>query len=100
MSYCINRTVSIGSDPFTTFTLSLALKDVEIGAGAVDDERMQENLAKIFGIEGSSSLSETGFSSDNVHYTIGASRNGMATVDVRPKDAGAGSFFIRARLTP
>jgi hypothetical protein len=83
------------------FKLSIAVKDIDIGAGNVSDERMQENLAKVFGIEGSTSLDSNSFSRDNVVYTLGAPADGKVTVEARPAVASpTGCFFMRAKMTP
>ena len=83
------------------FKLSIAVKDVDIGAGNVSGERMQENLAKVFGIEGSTSLDSNSFSRDNVVYTLGAPADGKVTVEARPAVASpTGCFFMRAKMTP
>lgn len=83
------------------FKLSIAVKDIDIGTGNVSDEQMQENLAKVFGIEGSTSLDSNSFSRDNVVYTLGAPADGKVTVEARPAVASqAGCFFMRAKMTP
>lgn len=83
------------------FKLSIAVKDIDIGAGNVSDEQMQENLAKVFGIEGSTSLDSNSFSRDNVVYTLGAPADGKVTVEARPAVASpTGCFFMRAKMTP
>lgn len=83
------------------FKLSIAVKDIDIGAGNVSDEQMQENLAKVFGIEGSTSLYSNSFSRDNVVYTLGAPADGKVTVEARPAVASpTGCFFMRAKMTP
>ena len=83
------------------FRLSIAVKDVDIGAGNVSGEQMQANLSKVFGIEGSTSLDVNSFSRDNVVYSFGAPADGKVTVEARPAVAPPnGCFFMRAKMTP
>ena len=71
------------------FAMRIGVKDVEIGTSA--------NPAEVLGVEGAPSL-DGSFSSGNVDVVFGVPEDGMATVTVGPKDADAGSFFIRATI--
>ena len=82
------------------FTLELSVKDIDIGAGNVDDATMQENLAKVFGIEGATALEASAFSAENVVYTFGTPVDGKVKVEARSAIDGNGSFFMRAKMNP
>ena len=75
------------------FLFELGLNGVNIG-----DNATAANLAKIFGIEGSSALDRNDFSSDNVTFSFGAPNDGKATIVAEPKDGNAESFFLRATM--
>ena len=66
------------------FLFELGLNGVDIG-----DNATAANLAKIFGVEGASTLDRNEFSSDNVTFSFGAPHNGKATVLAEPKDGNA-----------
>ena len=80
------------------FTLELSVKDIDIGAGNVDDATMQENLAKVFGIEGATSLDNSAFSTGNVMYTFGTPVDGKVTVEAKSAIETDGRFFMRAKM--
>ena len=75
------------------FLFELGLNGVDIG-----DNATAANLAKIFGIEGSSALDHNDFSSDNVTFSFGAPNDGKVTIVAEPKDGNAESFFLRATM--
>lgn len=75
------------------FLLELGLNGVEIG-----DEATAANLAKVFGVEGATSLDRNDFSSDNVTFSFGTPNDGKATIVAEPKDGNAESFFLRATM--
>ena len=88
--------VSIGSlafDMYGRFVFDVGVKDIVIGDGAT-----AANLAKVFGIEGATSLNAGDFSPDNVAFSFGAPMDGKATVISEPVDSSAESFFIRATM--
>jgi hypothetical protein len=89
---------SIAPSQNGTFALELSVKDIDIGAGSVDDATVQENLAKVFGIEGATSLNDSAFSSENVVYTFGTPVDGKVTVEAKPAVSNGGSFFFRAKM--
>ena len=82
-----------------TFAIELSVKDIDIGAGNVDDATVQANLAKVFGIEGATTLDESSFSTENVVYTFGTPVNGKVPVSVKSAGVDEGCFFMRARMT-
>ena len=82
------------------FTMELSVRDVDIGMGNVDDATVQENLAKIFSIEGATLLEALAFSTENVVYSFGVPVGGKVTVEVKPVVSDGGSIFFRARMNP
>ena len=75
------------------FLFELGLNGVDIG-----DEATAANLAKVFGVEGATSLDSNDFSSDNVTLSFGVPNDGKATIVAEPKDGNAASFFLRATM--
>ena len=75
------------------FLFELGLNGVDIG-----DEATAANLAKVFGVEGATSLDGNDFSSDNVTLSFGVPNGGKATIVAEPKDGNAESFFLRATI--
>ena len=75
-----------------TFMFEVDVKGVLLGASAT-----AANLATVFEIQGSPSLSEDLFSPNNVDATMGVSANGRLTVTVTPKAAHS-TFFVRVRM--
>ena len=74
------------------FAFEIAVNGIDIGDNATSD-----NLAKVFGIEGSTSL-DSAFSSDNVSISFGVPQDGKAIVLAGPSDDTATSFFMRATM--
>ena len=81
-----------------SFKLELSLKDVDIGAGNASPGQVQENLSRIFDLEGATSLEDGAFSKNNVVYSFGAPVAGKVTVEARPAVTGGGRFFFRAKM--
>ena len=82
------------------FALELSVKDIDIGAGNVDDATVQENLAKVFGIEGATSLEDSAFSTGNVVYTFGTPVGGKVKIEAKSAIETDGRFFMRAKMNP
>jgi len=59
-----------------------------------------ENLKKVFGLEGGSSLQ--GLSSDNVDITFGTPKDGKVKFTAGPSadNADATTFFMKVKLAP
>ena len=91
---------SIAPSQNGTFAIELSVKDIDIGAGSVDDVTEQSNLAKVFGIEGATSLNDSAFSAENVVYAFGAPGDGKVKVEVKSAIDNDGSFVMRARMNP
>ena len=75
-----------------SFTFEVDVKDVLIGAGAT-----AANLATVFEVQGSSSLSSNSFSRAKVNVTLGVSTNGNLLASATPK-VDSGTFFVRVRM--
>jgi len=77
------------------FDFTVGVKDIEVGS-----EAAAENLKKVFGLEGGSSLQ--GLSSDNVDITFGTPENGKVKCTAGPNadNADAKTFFMKVRLAP
>ena len=89
VTICSLETLANGSLSF-----EVDVKGVMLGTAATS-----ENLATVFGIQGTVSLKEGSFSSRNVTVTLGVSANGRLLVTATPNRT-SGSFFIRARMHP
>jgi len=75
------------------FELTVSLNGVEIGS-----EASKENLKKVFGIEGATSLSGDSFSSASVELEFGIPEKGKVKCTAVPKDKASDSFFIKMKL--
>ena len=75
------------------FDLSVAVDGISIGENA-----KTENLAKVFGIEGATTLDGAAFSSDNVGIEFGKPEDGKVKIKAAPKDSSAKSFFMRVKV--
>jgi len=73
------------------FDFTVSVDGVRVGNAA-----SQENLKKVFGIEGGSSLGA--MSSDNVALTFGTPANGKVKFTAWPKDTSLSTFFMRVKL--
>jgi len=73
------------------FDFTVSVDGVQVGNAA-----SQENLKKVFGIEGSTSLGA--MSSDNVELTFGTPVNGKVKFTAGPKDTSLPTFFMRVKL--
>jgi len=79
------------------FDFTVSVKDVEIGSEAAAD-----NLKKVFGLEGGTTLDTGGLSSANVDITFGTPVNGKVKFTAGPnaKNANAKTFFMKVKMTP
>ena len=76
-----------------SFEFSVNINQIDVGDGAVE-----ENLKKLFKIEGATALgNEANFSSENVEIELAGPVNGDVKFKILPKDS-PDSFFIRAKL--
>jgi len=79
------------------FDFTVDVKDVEIGSAAV-----KENLKRVFGLEGGTSLLPGGLSSDNVDITFGSPVDGKLKFTAGPnaENADAKAFFMKVKVLP
>jgi len=75
------------------FDFTVSVEDVEIGS-----EASKENLKKVFGLEGATSLSSDGFSSDKVDIEFSEPADGKVKFTAGPKDTSAGTFFMKVKI--
>ena len=76
-----------------SFEFTVNIDKIDVGDGAVE-----ENLKKLFRIEGATSLgNDANFSSENVDIELAEPVNGDVKFKIIPKDS-PNSFFIRATL--
>ena len=76
-----------------SFEFSVNINQIDVGDGAVE-----ENLKKLFRIEGATALgNDANFSSENVEIELAEPINGDVKFKILPKDS-PDSFFIRAKL--
>jgi len=80
------------------FEFTVSVKDVNIGGGSVAVETLKENLKKVLGIEGSATLSPSGFSSDSIDITFDTPVAGKARFTVTPPADAGNSFFMRVKV--
>ena len=71
---------------------------VNIGAGAVAEETLKENLRKVLGVEGAAVLSPSAFSSDNIDIVFDTPVNGKARFTATPPADAGDSFFMRVNV--
>ncbi|MBO7298701.1 MAG: leucine-rich repeat domain-containing protein, partial [Kiritimatiellae bacterium] len=82
---------TVAADGLFEFTVNI--DKIDVGDGAVE-----ENLKKLFKIEGATSLgNDANFSSENVEIELAEPVNGDVKFKILPKDS-PDSFFIRAKL--
>ena len=82
---------TISSDGTMAFTVSI--EDIAVGDGA-----LEENLKKVFNIEGTTSIGDSSsFSSDNVEIHLAEPVDGKVKFTVSPKGS-PNTFFIRSKL--
>ena len=82
----------------TSFAFEVAIDGVNIGGGSVAEAVLKENLKKVLGIEGASSLSSGAFSSDNIDIAFDTPVDGKAKFTVSPPADAGNSFFMRVKV--
>ena len=87
-----------------TFVFEVAIDGVNIGGGSVAEAVLKENLKKVLGVEGATSLTPAAFSSDNIDITFDAPVDGKARFTVTRRDGviapyqTGNSFFMRVKM--
>ena len=80
------------------FTFEVAIDGVEIGSGSVAEETLKANLKKILGLEGSTALTPSTFSSDNIEITFEKPVDGKAKFSATPSHDVGNTFFMRVKV--
>lgn len=80
------------------YEITVSVKDVDIGGGAVNEDVLKENLKKVLGIEGARTLAPDSFSSDNIDITFGTPVDGKARIIVSPPPDAGSTFFMRVKV--
>ena len=88
----------MGSSRPTSFVFEVAIAGVKIGGDSVAVETLKENLKKVLDVEGATTLSPEGFSSDNIEITFEAPVDGKARFAVTPPADVGNSFFMRIKI--
>ena len=81
-----------------SFAFEVAIDGVNIGGGSVAETVLKENLKKVLGIEGATSLVPSAFSSDNIDITFDTPVDGKAKFTVTPPNDAGSSFFMRVKV--
>ena len=82
------QTATAGSFDFT-----VGVENIPVG-----DDATPSNLAKVFGIEGGSTLSPQDMSADKVDITFGMPENGKVKFTAGPKDKTQPTFFMKVKV--
>ena len=80
------------------FIFEVSIAGVDIGSGAVAETVLKENLKKVLGVEGATTLSSDTFSYDNIEITFDAPVDGKARFTVMPPSNAGNSFFMRVKV--
>lgn len=76
-----------------SFDFTVGVENIPVG-----DDAKPGNLAKVFGVEGGSTLSPQNMSVDKVDITFGTPENGKVKFTAGPKDKAQPSFFMRVKM--
>ena len=76
-----------------SFDFTVSVKDVTIG-----DKASEDNLKKLFGLEGAESLDSTAFSSENVSLDFKEPQDGKLKFTATPAVDNATSFFMKVKV--
>lgn len=75
------------------YDMSVSVAGISLGGAA-----RASNLAKVFVVEGSASIEESGFDTNCVNAAFGVPSNGLMKITVSPKDSSQGVFFFRVKM--
>ena len=76
-----------------SFDFTVSVKDVTIG-----DKASEDNLKKLFGLEGAESLVSAAFSSENVSLDFREPQDGKLKFTATPAVDNAKSFFMKVKV--
>ena len=76
-----------------SFDFTVSVKDVTIG-----DKASEDNLKKLFGLEGAESLDSAAFSSENVSLDFKEPQGGKLNFTATPAKKNVGTFFMKMKV--
>ena len=77
------------------YNFTVNVKNIGVGPGTLGD-----NLNKIFGVVGASTLADDAFTSDNVNVVFGVPENGKIKCTAELTDEPKNSFFMKIKMVP
>ena len=88
----------MGATRPVSFAFEVAIDGVNIGGGTVAETMLKENLKKVLGVEGATTLDASAFSSDNIDVIFDMPVDGKAKFFVTPPTDAGDSFFMRVKV--
>jgi len=76
-----------------SFDFTVSVKDVTIG-----DKASEENLKKLFGLEGAGVLEPSAFTTENVAIDFKVPQNGKLKFTATPAVGNAKAFYMKMRV--
>ena len=80
------------------FAFEVAIDGVNIGSGMAAETMLMENLKKVIGIEGATTLAPNAFSSDNINVTFEKPVDGKAKLTVSSPADADNTYFMRVTM--
>lgn len=81
-----------------SLTFEVSIDGVNIGGGSIDPEMLKENLKKVLGVEGATTLTPSAFSPVGIEITFDTPVDGKARFTVTPPADAGSSFFMRVKV--
>lgn len=81
-----------------SFRLEVAIDGVNVGGSTVSGETQKANLAKVFGVTGSTVLDAGSFKQDGIEVVFDSPVDGKARFTAKPPSDAGSTFFMRVRL--
>ena len=81
-----------------SLTFEVSIDGVNIGGGSIDSEMLKENLKKVLGVEGATTLTPSAFSSAGIEIAFDTPVDGKARFTVTPPTDAGSSFFMRVKV--
>ena len=98
VSFKVEDGGSLGATRPVSFAFEVAIDGVNIGGGTVAETMLKENLKKVLGVEGATTLDASAFSSDNIDVIFDMPVDGKAKFFVTPPTDAGDSFFMRVKV--
>lgn len=86
------------ADGGAAWSFEVEIDGVNIGGGAIAEERLKANLKKVLGLEGAATLDEAAFSSDGIDVVFDAPADGKAKFTATPPGDAGETFFMRVKV--